>query len=399
MPSNNPLPSLEDASTAYLDWMALQNYSPLSVRERRRILGYFTTWCGASGITGLARIDRVLVEGWQTHLHRYRKKHGQPLCIAVQHNRLVQLQAFFRWLFRKGHIPSNPAADLELPKRLARLPLQVLSPTEIESVLKVPDVASPVGLRDRALMELLWSTGIRRREAANLSLASVDWERGVVKVYLGKGGRDRVVPVGQRALDWLRRYLDAAHASMNPGSCHRLFVTSSGRPFSTNGLGNLVHDHLVKAGHPTAGGCHAFRHAMATAMLDHGADIRFVQEMLGHQRLETTLIYTHVSIGKLKSVHRSTHPAERSWAEQSARTKTFATEITAKDIAAVRRQLDMDRAAFARLLGVSTASLARLESGRSTVRGSVLRLLQLLHREPALAKALHDSLQDPPKAV
>ncbi len=213
------------------------------------------------------------------------------------------------------------------------------------------------------------------------------------------GKRDRVVPVGERALEWLRRYLDAARPLMNPGSCTRLFLTSSGRPFSTNGLGNLVHDHLVKAGHPTAGGCHAFRHAMATAMLDHGADIRFVQEMLGHQRLETTLIYTHVSIGKLKAVHRSTHPAERSWAEQSSRTNPFQKEFTADDVVALRRQLDLDRAAFARLLGVSPASLANLESGRSTVRGPVLRLLQLLHREPALAKTLHASLNDPPKAV
>ncbi len=270
---------------------------------------------------------------------------------------------------------------------------------EIDSGLAVPDVRSPVGLRDRALMELLWSTGIRRREAAELSLASVDWERGVVKVCLGKGGRDRVVPVGQRALDWLRRYLDTARPSMNPGSCLRLFVTSAGRPFSTNGLGNLVHDHLVKAGHPTAGGCHAFRHAMATAMLDHGADIRFVQEMLGHQRLETTLIYTHVSIGKLKAVHRSTHPAERSWAEQSARTRPFPTEVTAEDVVALRRQLDLDRAALARLLGVSPASLANLESGRSSARGPLLRLLQLLHRDRALAKTLHTILQDPPKAV
>lgn len=383
---------LETSVSVYLDWMALQNYSPLSIRERRRILGYFTKWCRLSGISDPLQITRANIEGWQIHLHHHRKKDGHPLSIGVQHNRLVQLQAFFRWLHRKGHLRSNPASDIELPTLPARLPLGVLSASEIEAILRLPDVAKPGGLRDRALLELLWSTGIRRREAADLSMVAVDWDRGVLKVSLGKGGRDRVVPVGLRALHWLKRYRDEGRPEFDPGACSKFFVNSAGQGFSSNGLGNLVRAYLVAAGHGAAGSCHVFRHAMATAMLDHGADIRFVQEMLGHQRLETTRIYTHVSIEKLKAVHRTTHPSEIGWIGQAV-ASSFQSTVSPGVVITLRRSLDLDQPSFARVLNVPTKALTNLEAGRTSPKGAVLRLFQILSRDPALARTLRDSVQ------
>jgi DNA-binding transcriptional regulator YiaG len=224
-------------------------------------------------------------------------------------------------------------------------------------------------------------------------LEAVDWDRGVLKVTLGKGGRDRVVPVSLRAMHWLKRYRDQGRPQFDPGACAKLFVNSAGLGFSSNGLGNLVRDYLVAAGHRAAGSCHVFRHAMATAMLDHGADIRFVQEMLGHQRLETTRIYTHVSIEKLKAVHRTTHPSEIGWMGQAV-AGSFQRTVSPGDVVALRRSLDLDQPSFARVLNMPTKSLTNLEAGRTSLSGAVLRLLQILSSDPNIARKIRDSVPE-----
>jgi len=132
------------------------------IRGRKKILGYFASWCRTADVTDSVALQRDTVAAWQQQLHRHRKRDGRALTVGVQHNRLIQLQAFFGWLTKNGHIDFNPASDLELPKLPARLPMTILSPQEIESVLSEPDLQTTTGLRDRALLELLWSTGIRR---------------------------------------------------------------------------------------------------------------------------------------------------------------------------------------------------------------------------------------------
>lgn len=387
-----PKPALLDACVAaYLQWMTIQNYAARSIEERRKILGYFTGWCRSVGVSEVNQVERRTFEAWQIHLHEHQKSTGGALSIGVQHNRLVQVQAFFRWLVKKDYLGSNPSSDLELPKLPLRLPLSILSPQEVESILRKPDISAPCGLRDKALLELLYSTGIRRKEAVELALDSIDWSRSVLKVRQGKGGKDRVIPVGQRALHWLRRYLDEGRAALNPLESCFLFVTNHGQRFNLNGLGNLVHRYVAPARLGGAGSCHVLRHAMATAMLDHGADIRFVQEMLGHQRLETTQLYTHVSIEKLKSVHRATHPVEQG-SNSDRLASVGMSVITAPEIATLRGGLGMDLRAFARLLNLSVRALTRLESGRSQAGGPLLRLLQILRANPRLGPAIHATL-------
>ena len=178
---------------------------------------------------------------------------------------------------------------------------------------------------------------------------------------------------------------------MHPNDSSSLFVNNQGQRFNLNGLGNLVHRYVAPAGASGAGSCHVFRHAMATAMLDHGADIRFVQEMLGHQRLETTQLYTHVSIEKLKAVHRATHPAEQGWDPDSLAFHGMSA-IMAPEIAVLRGGLGMDLRAFARLVNLSVRALTRLESGRSQAGGPLLRLLQILRGNPSLAREIQASL-------
>ncbi len=181
----------------------------------------------------------------------------------------------------------------------------------MSAILSVPNVTDPLGIRDRAMLELLYSTGIRRSELARLQLRSLHGERKTLHVQ-GKGGRDRIVPVGDRALAWLDKYLAqvrpllAVHAGEQA-----LFLTGYGRGFSANSLGNLIKQAIRKAHPDRAGNCHLLRHACATHMLEHGADVRIIQQLLGHAKLETTQIYTEVSIKLLQDVHARTHPACR----------------------------------------------------------------------------------------
>lgn len=169
-----------------------------------------------------------------------------------------------------------------------------------------------LGLRDRALLETLYSTGIRRSELIHLKLYDIDLRNGSLMVRSGKGQKDRYVPLGSRAIHWLRRYLDELRSAIviepDDGT---VFLHEFGEPFSKNRLSDLVKKTLRAAGIDRPGAAHLFRHAMATHMLTNGADIRFIQAILGHAQLTTTEIYTHVSIAKLKEVHALTHPAER----------------------------------------------------------------------------------------
>ena len=189
---------------------------------------------------------------------------------------------------------------LLLPRRPQHLPRAVLSAAEVEAVLVQSDLATPLGVRDRALLEVLYSAGIRRLELIHLTLQDVDPLRGVCFVREGKGQKDRVVPIGQRALDWIERYLTTARLRLVvPPDDGVLFLTVRGRPLATNRLSELVHRYVAAAGFPTKGSCHVFRHTLATLLLQGGADVRHIQAILGHADLRTTARYTHVVIDEL----------------------------------------------------------------------------------------------------
>ena len=222
---------------------------------------------------------------------------------------------WFRWMARQRLILHNPASELELPKLGYRLPKHVLTVQEAELVIAQPDVTDTLGLRDRALLETLYSTGMRRLELANLKMYDLDTERGTVMVRQGKGKKDRVIPIGDRAAAWLDKYIRESRPrlAVEPDD-GTLLVSNAGEPFHLDHLSDLVRGHvdaaLSRDGKPgKRGACHLFRHTMATLMLENGADIRFIQQMLGHARLDTTQIYTQVSIRQLKQIHSATHPA------------------------------------------------------------------------------------------
>jgi integrase/recombinase XerD len=271
----------------------------------------FLRWCEGNGIDRVAAVSHAVLLRFQEHLYLHRKINGEPLSVSSQYSRLALIRLWFQWMHRKAHIRHDPTKALELPRTAYKLPT-VLTKQQVARVLAQPDIERPIGVRDRAIMEVLYSTGIRRTELIHLNLGDIDRERGVVTVREGKGKRDRTVPIGERALVWLDQYLSHVRATAKSGRCtDAVFLTSTGASFTPNHLSLLVRKYIRTADIPKHGACHVFRHTMATHMLENGADTRYIQEMLGHARLDTTQIYTHVSIRRLKQVHVRTHPSAR----------------------------------------------------------------------------------------
>jgi integrase/recombinase XerD len=294
----------------YLLWLGIHNYARTTIADRTRHLDRLVTFAEVRGVHAVDDVTFELLADFQHQLFCYRKANGRPLTFGTQTQRLIPIQHFFSWLRRSGAISVNPAADLMLPRSDRRLPEATLSAAEMASLLSRPDVTRPLGLRDRAVLEVLYSCGLRRGELIALAARDVDFERGTVFVRCGKGAKDRYVPIGERALFWLRLYVELAR----PGfagcrSPEALFLSSVGTPICPDWLSRRIRRYLAEAGVDKRGSCHLLRHSVATLMLEGGADIRYVAEMLGHARLETTQRYTRVSIEALRGVHAASHPA------------------------------------------------------------------------------------------
>ncbi|UJP41770.1 site-specific tyrosine recombinase XerC [Cellulomonas palmilytica] len=296
--------------TEFCTDLAARGYSPATIRARRQALATLAAWLADRGVTRPVEVTRPMLVRYQRHLFHYRKTNGQPLSFRSQNARLLPVRAFFRWAVKNDHLASNPAADLELPKVEHRLPKPALTVGEAEQVLAIPDTTTTAGLRDRAILETFYGTGIRRAELAHLNLRDLDVERRTLTVRQGKGRKDRMIPIGPRALGWIDRYLTAARPRLaSADDDGTLFLTVDGTPFSLDRLTQLVRDHVTASGVGKQGACHLFRHTLATLMLEGGADIRYIQAMLGHAELSTTQIYTQVSIRALQAVHAATFPA------------------------------------------------------------------------------------------
>lgn len=301
----------------FLAWTAARQYSAMTVKARRIELGYFIDWCEERSIRRPDEVTRGILERYRQHVYTYRRKtDGAPLSHQTQAKRLISVRAFFQWLARQHHLLYNPASELELPKQQQRLPRHILSVAEVEQVLNACDTSELLGLRDRAMLETLYSTGMRRVELTNLRADDLDLNRGTVFVRQGKGAKDRVVPIGERACLWIERYLFQVRPDLvDVDDDGTLFLAKHGEGMQAKQLSVIVRNAIGRANlerfadtHPNAA-CHLLRHACATHMLENGADIRYIQALLGHADLSTTEVYTRVSIQQLKAVHEKTHPA------------------------------------------------------------------------------------------
>lgn len=296
----------------YKEWQQMRAYSEVTIYGQAHALEHFALWCAERGITRPSEVVRPVLERFQRHLFHYRKPDGFPLAFNSIHNLLVPIRSFFRWLTKNNYLLSNPAADVDLPNRGRHLPRVTLTVEEAEKVMSQVDITNPMGIRDRAILETFYSTGVRRKEFSKIKCQDLDMKHGILLIRDGKGNKDRIIPVGERAIAWINKYLKdiRPHLVVEPDN-GSLFLSREGTSLSGIWLGGIVRQYVRAAGIGKDGSCHMFRHTMATLMLEHGAGLRFIQRMLGHAQLTTTEIYTQVSTKKLKEIFMATHPGAR----------------------------------------------------------------------------------------
>jgi integrase/recombinase XerD len=217
------------------------------------------------------------------------------------------IKTFFKYLVQDGLLDKSPIQDVETPRQERKLP-GILSVQEVEALIKAPDIATPLGLRDRALFELIYATGLRVSELMSLTLNSINLEAGYILV-LGKGSKERVIPVGEEALKWVKRYSSESRPKLTAKKSSKyLFTNRSGVRMSRQGFWKLIKKYCLQIGITKKISPHSLRHSFASHLLEGGADLRSVQTMLGHEDISTTQIYTHVARERLKTVHDKYHP-------------------------------------------------------------------------------------------
>lgn len=271
-----------------------------SLESYRRDLRQFAGWLKTRGKT-LAESDHIDIAAFV----------ACPLNMCAKPRsvgrRISSLRRFFRLALRQNLVSADPTSRIDSPKLPRALP-KSLSEAEVERLVKVPDPEKPLGLRDRAMLETLYATGLRVSELVALQLAQLSLDMGLVRV-LGKGGKERLVPLGEEALDWISRYLkESRPALLQKKLCNALFVTARGAAMTRQAFWHLLKRHAAQAGISALPSPHVLRHAFATHLINHGADLRVVQLLLGHADISTTQIYTHVARQRLKQLHAKHHP-------------------------------------------------------------------------------------------
>ncbi len=287
---------------AFCDQVWLQDgLAPASLASYRRDLTQWASWLDQRGGALLAA-QRTDVEAFLADQYRAKAK---ATSIA---RRLSSLRRFYGLQLQRTAVRDDPTARVRAPKLPRRLPKN-LGEAQVEALLAAPDTGTTRGLRDRAMLETLYATGLRVSELTGLKLAQVSLDMGVVRV-LGKGSKERLVPLGEEAIVWLKRYLAGARAELaRGGKSDAMFVTVRRGPFTRQGFWVLLKRYAAKAGIPAEKlSPHVLRHAFATHLLNHGADLRVVQLLLGHADITTTTIYTHVARERLKLLHAQHHP-------------------------------------------------------------------------------------------
>lgn len=294
----------------YLEHMKAQNFAARTIETVAPHLEALARWLEEEGVEDIDQVDLTLLRTHQTELMSQTTRFHRPPSISTQIQRASAIRSLFRYLIRRQHLLVDPARDLEVPRERARaLPYGLPTPAEMLRILSTPDTGTPLGIRDRAILEVLYSTGLRNAELRALRVWDVDLEERTVTVVRGKGRQDRIVPLGQKARDWVRRYLDGVRPQWARRSkVDTLFLTNTGNPLHFTMLIRIVKIATAKAGVHKRVTVHTFRHACATHMLAGGADIRYLQQLLGHRSLASTTIYTQVEIRHLQRVHRRCHP-------------------------------------------------------------------------------------------
>lgn len=301
-------PAIPDAFAHAIDGflthaLTEQGLAPRSVEAYRRDLADFAASVAARGVTVPGKVHRATITVYLIGLRR------RGRAASTIKRRTAAIRSLYRFLLREGELQHDPTLDLAPPKLPRRLP-RVLTLDDVERVLAAPDPSTLQGTRDRAMLELMYASGLRVSETVGLDLGDIDLAHEVVRC-LGKGGKERIVPVGSQAVRALRTYLGHARPTLVRGrGTQALFVSRLGRRLTRQGCWKLIRSHARRAGLSRPLTPHVLRHSFATHLLERGADLRAVQEMLGHASIGTTQVYTHVTRERLREVYRQSHPRD-----------------------------------------------------------------------------------------
>ncbi len=309
-------PAADELVREHLEHIRAAGRSPSAVSYAQQALAYFRRFLAARGPGDPAdawlgvTVDDLAA--FSVFLTEPRRATGRPLAESTQEGYFRRVRDFYRRLARTGRILADPTAALGPRRRVDGLPRAVPTQEEMRRILGAPDVRTPHGLRDRAILELFYSTGLRRSELMRLSIHDVDLARGVIRVRRGKGKKDRVVPLGKVAARWIAEYARRIRpAFVQDGAEVHLFLSQRGRGLSFVTLGKLVDRYVRKAELARRVTCHSLRHAFATHLHQEGAGIRPIQAMLGHESLDSTQIYTRLVPDEVAKAIERFHPLER----------------------------------------------------------------------------------------
>lgn len=297
---------LQNALDRFLLYLTENNASPYTIRARKTAIQAFLKFAAVNGINHAEAVTYQTMHDFTIYMAISAPGH-KALSPLSRNQRISIMRVFFRYLCEQNHILYNPAERLESVKAHRILPEHVLSPADAEKILSGIKITDFISLRNRAILELLYSSGLRKRELCNLDLRDLSLDTGIVAIYGGKGNKDRFVPITERAQHWLRRYLAEGRVKMHSQS-EKFFLRQDGSALSYGTLAHQVRAAVQRADLGYSGGCHLFRHSMATSMLEAGCDLRFIQEMLGHASIATTESYTHVALKELREVYAKFHP-------------------------------------------------------------------------------------------
>ncbi len=305
----------------FKEYMEMENFSPRTIGDYINQLKFFIEYVQTTEIEEITQIDKETIHKYQMYLYSYQKAcpdrsqgNSKSLSLETQYARLVPVKSLFRFLVNRGYFLYDPTTSLELPKRKRNLPKGIMTKKEIFKILSQPDPDSILGLRDKAILELLYSTGIRNSELRNLTIYDIDTVHHELRINQGKGRKDRIIPLGEIASKYVETYGQVSRPLIleeKQQIQNLLFVSKKGKKITTANLIWMIQKYVKKAKLTKHITTHSFRHTCATHMLRGKSNLRYIQELLGHSSIATTQIYTQVEVSDLKREHRRSHPREK----------------------------------------------------------------------------------------
>ena len=321
--TENQKQKLELMRNRFLEYLSALNYSPLTLVNYGRDVKVFLAWLikntslnSISDVTA-THLSQYQIALYQTEIKDKKTRETKRLAIGTQSNKLAAMKRFFLWLFEEGSIVYDPSVSIQMPKQPKTLPRNILTPSEAKRLLESIPVKKPIDIRNRAILEVMYATGIRRKELIDLSIYDVDLIADTIRIEHGKGDKTRIVPLTKNAKSAVKLYLEEARPvfAVKAGQT-RLFVSSlSGGKLDGADIARIVRQAAIRAGIKKNITPHTLRHTCATHLLKGKADIRQIQKLLGHRRLSSTEIYTHVELGDLQEVISRCHPRESGFAK------------------------------------------------------------------------------------